>query len=82
MQKQGIQPQIKMWLFPGLTYAVITFISVCLIAMMFIPEYQILVISTGIAAIILMSIGMVLQYKQKAKSDIALVPSLKPAKRH
>lgn len=80
MQKQGLQPEIKMWLFPGLTYAVILFISVCLIAMAFIPEYQVLVVSTGAAALILMAIGIYLQYQQKRKLA-AMRPRLKPLRR-
>ncbi len=80
IQQQGIQPELKMWLFPGLTYAVIVFISACLIAMMFIPEYQVLVVSTGIAALILMSMGLILQYKQKAKAA-AMRPRFRPLRR-
>lgn len=80
MQQQGIEPELKMWLFPGLTYVVIAFISVCLIAMMFIEEYQVLVVSTGIAALILMTMGLILQYKQKAKAA-AMRPRFRPLRR-
>lgn len=80
MQQSGQQPEIKMWLFPGLTYLVIFFISACLIAMMFIAEYQVLVVSTGIATLVLMTIGLVLQYKQKAKLAAAR-PRFKPLRR-
>lgn len=77
MQQQGRQPEIKMWLFPGLTYLVIVFISACLVAMAFISEYQILVVSTGVAALILMAIGMWLQYQAKRRSRM-LSAHLKP----
>ena len=80
MQQKGIKPEIKMWLFPGLTYVVIVFISACLIAMAFISEYQILVVSTGVAALILMAIGMLLQYQQKRKDQV-LQATLKTARR-
>lgn len=77
MQQQGLQPEIKMWLFPGLTYAVIIFISVCVFAMMFIAEYQVLVVSTGVATLGLMAVGMFLQYKQKRQTTRVSQP-LKP----
>ncbi len=80
MQQQGLEPQLKMWLFPGLTYVVIVFISACLIAMAFVAEYQILVVSTGVAALVLMAIGLWLQFQQKRKN--ALLPAqLKPVRR-
>ena len=79
MQQQKIQPSIKMWLFPGLTYTVIGFISACLIAMVFIPEYQILVVSTGGATLFLMAIGMVLQYRQKLQYQSTLQLKFKKA---
>lgn len=77
MQAQCIQPTIRMWLFPGLTYAVIVFIVACLIAMAFVPEYQILVVSTGGAALFLVGIGMILQYRQRLQHESSLKISLK-----
>ena len=50
-----------MWLFPWLTWAVIVFIVACLGAMSFMPDYQVLVISTGGAGLCLALMGMVHQ---------------------
>ncbi|KAF1061028.1 MAG: GABA permease [Pseudomonas citronellolis] len=52
-----------MWLFPWLTYLVIAFIVAALVTMAFMPDYQILVISTGIAAAIVVAMGVVHQIR-------------------
>ncbi|MDF2491375.1 MAG: putative gamma-aminobutyrate permease GabP-like, partial [Pseudomonas sp.] len=60
---EGKEIQLKMWLFPWLTYLVIAFIVVCLVVMAFLPDYQILVISTGAAAAIVVAMGVVHQIR-------------------
>ncbi|MNO77877.1 GABA permease [compost metagenome] len=52
-----------MWLFPWLTYLVIAFIVAALVTMAFMPDYQILVISTGIAAAVVVAMGVVHQIR-------------------
>ena len=59
LEAEGKQIRLKMWLFPWLTYLVIAFIIACLVTMAFVDEYQVLVISTGIASIVVALMGVV-----------------------
>ncbi|GGU72406.1 GABA permease [Pseudomonas laurentiana] len=58
LEAEGKPIRLKMWLFPWLTYLVIAFIIACLVTMAFVDEYQVLVISTGIASIIVALMGV------------------------
>ncbi|GHS84186.1 putative GABA permease [Pseudomonas sp. PAGU 2196] len=58
LEASGSDIPLRMWLFPWLTWAVIIFIVVCLGVMSFMPEYQVLVVSTGSAALALVIIGI------------------------
>lgn len=60
---EGKEVRLKMWLFPWLTYLVIAFIVAALVTMAFMPDYQILVISTGIAAAVVVAMGVVHQIR-------------------
>ncbi|NIE76185.1 amino acid permease [Pantoea sp. Tr-811] len=60
---EGKEVRLQMWLFPWLTYLVIGFIIAALVTMAFMPDYQILVISTGIAAAIVVAMGVVHQIR-------------------
>lgn len=63
LQAQGAEIPLKMWMFPWLTWAVIVFIVACLSLMSFMPDYQVLVVSTGSAALALVVIGVVHQIR-------------------
>ena len=55
-----------MWLFPWLTYLVIAFIVLSLIAMLWVDQYRPLVLSTGAAALVIVIIGL-LVHKRAAR---------------
>lgn len=63
MEREGQEIKLKMWFFPWLSYLVIAFIIASLIAMTFIEQYRVLVISTGGAALMVIFIGITLQFK-------------------
>lgn len=63
MEREGQEIKLKMWFFPWLSYLVIAFIVASLIAMTFIEQYRVLVISTGGAALMVIFIGITLQFK-------------------
>ncbi|EJO35645.1 putative GABA permease [Acinetobacter radioresistens WC-A-157] len=63
MEREGQEIKLKMWFFPWLSYLVIAFIVASLIAMTFIDQYRVLVISTGGAALMVIFIGITLQFK-------------------
>ena len=67
MEREGQEIKLRMWLFPWLSYVVIAFISISLIAMAFLDQYRVLVLSTGIAAFMVMLIGILVQSKAKKK---------------
>ena len=58
LEAEGKEIRLKMWLFPWLTYLVIVFIIGCLVTMAFVPDYQVLVFSTGAAAAIVALMGV------------------------
>jgi GABA permease len=64
---EGKEIRLQMWLFPWLTYLVIAFIVAALVTMAFMPDYQILVISTGIAAAVVVAMGVVHQMRTANK---------------
>ncbi|MDQ8951700.1 amino acid permease [Acinetobacter rudis] len=68
MEREGREIKLKMWLFPGLSYAVIIFIIAALVAMSFMEQYRTLVLSTGAAALLLVFIGLYLQIKANRKT--------------
>ncbi|MCY1428292.1 GABA permease [compost metagenome] len=67
LEAEGKPIRLKMWLFPWLTYLVIAFIVAALVTMAFMPDYQILVISTGIAAAVVVVMGVVHQIRSGSK---------------
>lgn len=68
MEREGQEIKLKMWLFPALSYLVIVFIVASLVAMAFMEQYRVLVLSTGGAAAVLMVIGLIIQMKAKKKN--------------
>ncbi|MFC3626666.1 GABA permease [Vogesella amnigena] len=59
MVAAGETPAFKMWLFPGLTWAVIVFICAVVVLMAFRPDHQIEVIGTGVLTLLLLAVGWV-----------------------
>lgn len=68
LDQAGSDIPLKMWLYPWLTWIVIIFIVICLTAMSFMPDYQVLVISTGGAGLVLALIGMIHQARCARRS--------------
>lgn len=67
LDAMGRPIQLRMWLFPWLTIAVIVFISSALIGMLFIDEYRDVVMSTGIAAAIVVLLGVVVHSQTNSR---------------
>ena len=65
LEAEGRPIRLRMWLFPWLTYAVIAFIIASLVTMLFIPEYRSLVLSTGIAALLVVVAGLLVHARQR-----------------
>ena len=66
LEQEGREILHKMWLFPWLTYLVIAFIVLSLIAMLWVDQYRPLVLSTGAAALVIVIIGL-LVHKRAAR---------------
>lgn len=58
LRGEGREPLVRMWLFPWLTWAVIIFIVVALVTMLFVDEYRTVVLSTGVAALAVVLVGL------------------------
>lgn len=67
LEAAGQEIQLRMWLFPWLTYAVIAFIIGALAIMMFIDEYRSMVLATGTAAAIVVLCGFITHAREKAQ---------------
>jgi GABA permease len=65
LEAKGAEIEIKMWLYPWLTWAVIIFIILFLIGMLFVEEYRLLVGSTAITMAVIAMIGIAVQIKSK-----------------
>ncbi|WP_442965304.1 amino acid permease [Pseudomonas sp. CGJS7] len=61
LQEQGTLIPMKMWMYPWLTWAVISFISICLVMMMLSPDYQSVIFSTGGLTLCIMAVGIIRQ---------------------
>ncbi len=65
LEAKGVELEIKMWLYPWLTWAVIVFIILFLIGMLFIEEYRLLVGSTAMTMAGIAMVGIIKQIKSK-----------------
>lgn len=74
LELQNISAPMKMWLYPWLTWGVILFIITCLTVMSFMQEFREVVISTGIAALSIIIIGIIHQFRIEKKK---LMPDYK-----
>lgn len=69
LEAEGRPIRLKMWLFPWLTYGVIVFIIGSLITMLFVEEYRVMVLSTGLVALIVVIVGLIVH--SRARSRVA-----------
>lgn len=68
LEAEAKEIRLKMWFFPWLTYLVIVFIVGCLITMALVDEYQLLVLSTGAAAVLVVIAGLIVHWKAARKA--------------
>ena len=57
----------KMWLFPGLTYAVMVFIVGTLTIMLFQEAHRVEIIATGVLSLLVVLAGLVVASRRKAQ---------------
>ena len=63
----------KMWLFPGLTYAVMVFIVGTLTIMLFQEAHRVEIIATGVLSLLVVAAGLLVSSRRKAQSVGAAV---------
>jgi len=69
----GEKIAFKMWLFPGLTYAVIVFIVGVLTIMLFQEAHQVEIMATGILSLLVIAAGLVVSRRRKRRTVGAAV---------
>ena len=69
----GEKIDFKMWLFPGLTWAVIVFIVAILTLMLFQPEHQAEIMATGLLSILVVLAGLVVARRRRIEKAGATV---------
>lgn len=69
-QARGERLAFKMWLFPGLTWAVIVFIVGVLILMLVLPENRAETLGTGLLAILVITASLLVERRRKAGRDV------------
>ncbi|MEX8191704.1 amino acid permease [Comamonas guangdongensis] len=74
LENEGREIRLKMWLFPWLTYLVIVFIVVSLVMMLFVDQYRPLVLSTGLAALVIVFAGICVHLRAMRREKSALMP--------
>jgi GABA permease len=57
----------KMWLFPGLTYAVMVFIVGTLTIMLFQEAHRVEIIATGVLSLLVVAAGLIVSSRRKAQ---------------
>ena len=68
----GEKIAFRMWLFPGLTYAVIVFIVAILGIMLFQEEHRVEILATGLLSVIVIAAGLLVARRRKAERSGAL----------
>ncbi|AVE06632.1 GABA permease [Pseudomonas palleroniana] len=63
----GEKIAFKMWLFPGLTYAVMVFIVGTLTVMLFQEAHRVEIIATGILSVLVVAAGLIVASRRKAQ---------------
>ena len=69
----GEKLEFKMWLFPGLTYAVMVFIVGTLTIMLFQEAHRVEIIATGVLSLLVVTAGLVVASRRKAQRAGAAV---------
>ncbi|MGC6371021.1 GABA permease [Pseudomonas sp. K2I15] len=69
----GEKIAFKMWLFPGLTYAVIVFIVGVLTIMLFQEAHQVEIMATGVLSLLVIAAGLIVSRRRKARKVGAAV---------
>jgi GABA permease len=69
----GEKLEFKMWLFPGLTYAVMVFIVGTLTIMLFLEAHRVEIIATGVLSLLVVAAGLVVASRRKAQRASAAV---------
>ena len=69
----GEKIAFKMWLFPGLTYAVIVFIVGVLTIMLFQEAHQVEIMATGILSLLVVAAGLMVSRRRKGRKVGAAV---------
>jgi GABA permease len=62
-----------MWLFPGLTYAVIVFIVAALTIMLFQEAHRVEILSTGLLSLLVVAAGLFVARRRKLQKMGAVV---------
>lgn len=78
LEAEGREIRLKMWLFPWLTYLVIVFIVVSLVVMLFVEQYRPLVLSTGFAALVIVCVGIWVQWRASRRAKAEPLPMAVP----
>jgi GABA permease len=77
MRKQriarGEKIAFSMWLFPGLTYAVIVFIVVALTIMLFQDAHRVEILATGLLSALVVAAGLLVARRRRNESGVAAV---------
>jgi GABA permease len=77
MRKQriarGEKIAFSMWLFPGLTYAVIVFIVAALTIMLFQDAHRVEILATGLLSALVVAAGLLVARRRRNESGVAAV---------
>jgi GABA permease len=77
MRKQrmvrGEKIVFSMWLFPGLTYAVIAFIIAALTIMLFQEAHRVEILATGLLSLLVVAAGLLVARRRKLEKRGAVV---------
>jgi GABA permease len=77
MRKQriarGEKIAFSMWLFPGLTYAVIVFIVAALTIMLFQDAHRVEILATGLLSALVVAAGLLVARRRKLEKSGAVV---------
>jgi GABA permease len=70
---RGEKIDFRMWLFPGLTYAVIVFIIVALTIMLFQEAHRVEILATGFLSLCVVAAGLFVARRRKQQKVGAIV---------
>jgi GABA permease len=70
---RGEKIVFSMWLFPGLTYAVIAFIVAALTIMLFQDAHRVEILATGLLSVLVVASGLLVARRRKLQNAGAVV---------